>query len=234
MKREAVLSMQDVSKCYGAGDETVVVLDKVRLDVFFGEIVAIMGASGSGKTTLLSIAGNLDHHYGGNVELLGTRLRGGASKNLDKMRRESLGFLLQRPFLIQEMTALENVMLAATLSGLMCLEAQKRAQTLLDGVRLEPHAYNKKPALLSPGQAQRVALARALVHQPRFVICDEPTASLDKTTGAAVMDALYTLVDKTQVGVLVATHDESIARRCDRVFLLEQGRLTACQGPLEP
>lgn len=225
MKRNAILRMQGISKRYGAR-EPVVVLNDAHLEVFPGEIVAIMGASGSGKTTLLSIASSLDSDYSGDVELLGVTLQGISQKRLDAMRRKKLGFLLQRPFLIQEMTSIENVALAATISGMPHHRAQKVAQGLLAAVCLEPHAWAQKPAVLSPGEAQRVALARALVHTPQFVVCDEPTASLDKATGASVMDMLCELVRKSRSSVLVATHDDNIAQRCDRVLVLDKGWLS--------
>ena len=225
MTCDVVLRMKGVRKHYGADQARVVVLDGVDLEINQGEIVAIMGASGSGKTTLLSVASSLDADYSGDIQLLGVCLARATEKALDVIRRNSLGFLLQRPFLIQEMTAVENIMLAATLAGLSYTEAKERAQTLLDGVRLERHAYAEKPAVLSPGQAQRVALARALVHSPRFVVCDEPTASLDRLTGASVMDSLCVLVQQSKASVLMATHDAHIARRCHKVFVVEKGRL---------
>ena len=225
MRCNDALRLRDVTKSYQGKGPEVLVLRGINLNVGYGETVAIMGASGSGKTTLLSISGGLDGCSSGSVELLGSPLASIGEREMNQMRRTQLGFLLQRPFLMQEMTALENVMIAGVLSGMCREQAKEKSTALLEKVSVEKHAISEKPSVLSPGQAQRVALARALVHTPKCVFCDEPTASVDAHTSSSIMDLLCTLARESGVSVVLATHDQSVANKCGRIITLMNGCL---------
>jgi len=227
MKHDAILCVRSVSKSYGGPDKCTSILNAVDLSVRASEIVAIVGASGSGKTTFLSICGGLESDFTGSVHILGRNIRELTSKDMNDFRRHQLGFLLQRPFLIQELTVCENVMVAGLLANMTRGEARARAHALLQNVLLDDNTWNMRPSILSPGQQQRVAVARALMSKPRLIFCDEPTASLDCETASAVMDVLCTMAQDCGSSIVVATHDQAVSKRAHRVVRLRSGVLEA-------
>jgi len=189
-----------------------------------GESVAIVGASGSGKSTLLGLLAGLDLPTRGEIRLDGQALSGFDEDERAKLRAHLLGFVFQNFQLLPALTALENVMLPLELSGRR--DAAQVAGDWLQRVGLQ-HRLAHYPKYLSGGEQQRVALARAFAPAPRLVLADEPTGNLDATTGAQVIELMFALNEREGTTLLLVTHDEAIARRCQRVLRIQSGRLQA-------
>lgn len=207
---------------YALEEERVEVLRGVDLEIADGESVAVVGPSGSGKTTLLLLLAGLDRPTGGSIELDGVDLGGCDADALADLRRDRLGIVFQSFHLVPGLTALDNVALPLEIAGRR--GARERAREMLASVGLA-HRERHYPGQLSGGEQQRVAIARALVHSPSLVLADEPTGNLDKHTGVKVGDLLFDLHAEVGSTLVMATHDERMARRCDRVLYLDDGRL---------
>lgn len=218
-----VLRLIGVTQQYGLGPTAVSALSGVDLDVFPGELVAIMGASGSGKSTLLSIAGGLATPTTGEVVVEGAYLSTQSTKQLAALRRRSLGFVFQDFNLIPTLTALENVILPLELDGFRARAARRAGRDALDSVGLADK-LNSYPDDLSGGQRQRVAIARAVVGGRRLILADEPTGALDSVTGEMVLRLIRARVDSGAAGILV-THEARHAAFADRVVFLRDGRI---------
>ena len=219
-----VLATRELKRSFVQGDVTIEVLRGVDLEVAPGEIVALLGPSGSGKSTLLQAVGLLEWGFEGSI-----RLGGEEAANLDddgrtRLRRELLGFVYQFHHLLPEFNALENVVIPQLVRGAEPAAARERAEGLLGtlglGQRLE-----HRPSKLSGGEQQRVAVARALANKPPLVLADEPTGNLDEATADIVFAEFLKLVRGEGSAALVATHNERIATRMDRVVRLHEGRL---------
>lgn len=208
-------------KSYRRGSEAIHALAGVDLEVEAGEFVALVGPSGSGKSTLLHVAGGLDDPDAGEVRVDGTALGGLSRKERAALRRRRIGFVFQFFHLLPTLTVAENVGLPLTLDG---KRMDGSVDALLGRVGLAPRATHL-PAELSGGEQQRAAIARALVAQPGLLLADEPTGNLDSATGAIVMDVLTEQVKAMGAGLLIVTHDESVASRADRVLHLKDGAL---------
>jgi ABC-type lipoprotein export system ATPase subunit len=208
-------------KHYGSGEGLVRAVDGVDLDVAPGETVAVMGPSGCGKSTLLHLLGGLDRPSGGEVWLAGRRIDQLGEKGLARMRRTAVGFVFQAFHLMDELTAVENVELAALLAGRSPRAARRRAAELLEGVGLADRA-GFLPSALSGGQRQRVAIARALANEPLVVFADEPTGNLDS---AATLDVLRLFDSLHEAGqtLVIVTHDARIAATADRMISMRDG-----------
>ena len=193
------------------------------MTVATGETVAIVGSSGSGKSTLLGILAGLDHASNGQVLLFGKSLSHLSEDERAKLRQRLVGFVFQSFQLLPALTALENVMLPLELAGLR--GAREQAAAMLARVGLA-HRLGHYPRHLSGGEQQRVALARAFVGEPKLLFADEPTGNLDADTGAQVIELLFTLNREQDTTLVLVTHDETLAARCERVLRLEQGKLT--------
>ena len=219
---EAVVSLRGVVKRFGSGTGLRVVLDGVDLDVWPGEMVAIVGRSGSGKSTLLHMIGGLDRADAGSIRVAGLRVDGVGESELTDFRRSGVGFVFQFFHLLPELTGEENVLLPARLAG-DGRSARGRALELIDrlGVSGVAGAF---PATMSGGEQQRVAIARALVAAPRVVLADEPTGNLDEDSGRDVVGLLRDIADEGRAVVLV-THDREAAELADHVLVLRDGRL---------
>lgn len=217
-----VLRARNVSKSYENG--RIPVLHGISLDVFPGECVALWGESGSGKSTLLHLLGGLDVPQGGEIEVAG--LCPCHERDRLKLRREKVGFVFQLHNLIHGLNVEENCRIPALGSGLSRGESTRRIEALLCAVALLPRRHQQVQKL-SGGERQRVAICRALVNRPRVVLADEPTGSLDETTGDKVFGLLASLAKQEGVTVVLATHERRVAEACDRVFHLRQGKLTA-------
>ena len=189
-----------------------------------GEMLAVTGASGAGKSTLLHVLGGLDAADGGSVRLGGTELTRAVGAELSRVRGEEVGFVFQFHHLLPDLSALENVALPLLVARRKPREAREAASELLAAVGLSERASHR-PGELSGGEQQRTAIARALVHAPRLLLCDEPTGNLDARTGESVAALLKTLARTRGAGVIVATHNEQLARTCDRTMLLKDGLL---------
>lgn len=214
---EGFVSFQDVSKIYKSGELEINALHDVNFMVEQGEFCVIVGASGAGKTTILNILGGMDTLTTGHVFLDGKEVSGYNDKQLTTYRRFDVGFVFQFYNLVQNLTALENVELAAQI----CKDPLDAA-TVLREVGLGERLYNF-PAQLSGGEQQRVAIARALAKNPKLLLCDEPTGALDYNTGKAVLKLLQDTCRKMGKTVIVITHNQAITAMADRVITVKNG-----------
>ncbi len=225
-----LLAARAVSKRFPSGDEGwLEVLAGVDLEVARGEVAAIVGASGSGKSTLLHLLGALDGPSDGEILLDGVAYGALDAAAAAALRNRRLGFVFQYHHLLREFSALENVMMPLRIAGWGPGRARARAGEVLAAVGLERRTTHR-PAALSGGEQQRCAIARALVHQPDLVLADEPTGNLDHGNGAMVSDLFFALARELGTAVVIVTHNEQLARRADRVLLLEDGRLSPARA----
>lgn len=221
----ALISATGLVKRYGPDT----VLHQAALEVDKGEAVAVTGPSGSGKSTLLYCLSGVMTPDGGTVDYNGTRVSDLSDAERAELRRTEFGFVFQFPGLLPELTAAENVALPLMLAGLDRRAAVERAKPLFGVLGLEG-LERRRPGTLSGGQAQRVGVARAIVGEPAVVFADEPTGSLDTDTGDEVMSLLVAAVAERGSALVVVTHDERIARRCDRIVEVADGRTRTAPG----
>lgn len=207
---------------YPVEETRVSVLKNVSLDINVGESVAVIGPSGSGKTTLLLLLAGLDHPDTGSIAIQGTQLDQLSPDELADLRRDRMGIVFQSFHLIPSLTALGNVTLPLEIAG--DPDADAKAKDILERVGLG-HREAHYPMQLSGGEQQRVAIARALVHAPPLILADEPTGNLDKDTGSAISKLLFDLHDNLGSTLVMVTHDENLAARCDRQLRLDGGAL---------
>jgi putative ABC transport system ATP-binding protein len=205
-----------------SGNAALTILDDISFVIEEGQTVAIVGASGSGKSTLLGLLAGLDLPSSGSVTLLGQALYALNEDQRAEWRGRNLGFVFQSYQLLPQMSALENVMLPLELRGER--GAMQRAQALLNQVGLEAR-LNHYPKTLSGGEQQRVALARAFAPNPKLLLADEPTGSLDAATGERIIELLFELNAKNKTTLVLVTHDEQLAKRCDLQIRLSAGRI---------
>jgi putative ABC transport system ATP-binding protein len=216
-----ILSARGLCRDYGSGEGLVRAVDGVDLDIFAGEAVAVMGPSGCGKSTLLHLLGGLDRATAGELWLMGRRVDRLSERSLALLRRHEIGFVFQAFYLLDELTAQENVELPALLSGSSPRAARHRARRLLDQVGLADRA-DHLPTALSGGQRQRVAIARALVNEPRLLLADEPTGNLDSAATFEVLRLLESL-HASGLTLAVVTHDPRFAAKADRLISMQDG-----------
>lgn len=223
-----LIELRNVSKAYrdpGSG-ETVPVLRGVSLAIEPGQSVAIVGPSGCGKSTLLNILGTLDEPDEGEVIFEGESLRGAGVARISMLRSEKIGFIFQLHHLLPQCTVLENVLLP-TLAVRTQPDpgaGQSRAMDLLKAVGLN-HRAGYKPAQLSGGERQRVAVVRALINQPRLILADEPTGSLDEATAGNLTQLMISLVEKFDISLVLVTHQKTQAEKMEKLFTLHEGKL---------
>lgn len=212
-------------KAYASpGGGALEVLRGVSFALGAGETLAVMGASGAGKSTLLHLLGGLDMADGGQARLGEIELTRAGGAELARVRNEQIGFVFQFHHLLPDLTALENVALPLLVARRKPRAARAAAGAMLEAVGLGARASHR-PGELSGGEQQRAAIARALVHEPRLVLCDEPTGNLDARAGAEVAALLSTLARTRGAAVIVATHNEQLAAACDRTLFLKDGLL---------
>lgn len=219
-----LIELNQLHKHYCLGENTVPVLENIDLSVEQGEMIAIMGASGSGKSTLLNILGLLDRPTSGSYTLEGKEISTLDDNERAQHRNHCFGFVFQSFFLLPRLNALQNISLPLQYSGIAPSECLERSKTLLAKVAMSSHGQHK-PTELSGGQQQRVAIARALVNDPKVILADEPTGALDSTTGQEVMDLFLQLNKKEGTTIIVVTHDEHIAKQCQRTVHIKDGVL---------
>jgi putative ABC transport system ATP-binding protein len=219
-----LIEMHGINKQYHLGETEVRALHEVDLQIERGAFVALSGPSGSGKSTLLNICGLIDHSDEGSYLLEGIDITRQNLASLTRLRRESLGFVFQSFNLVPVMTAYENVEYPLLLSGIPMLQRRQRVNEILEHVGLDKFSHHL-PDKLSGGQRQRVAIARALVKKPALVVADEPTANLDTVTATQVIDLMHSLGREIGTTFLVATHDERMTSRCERVVSLIDGEV---------
>ena len=230
--RQAAISVRDVARDFLAGQQTIRVLHGIDLDVAPGELTYLVGESGSGKTTLISIMCGILWPTEGSVEVFGTPIYGLSDDDLVRFRLENIGFIFQQYNLIPAIDAASNAAVPLIARGMDRREARERAVAMMEKLNIANQA-DKLPNQLSGGQQQRVAIARALVHEPRLVVCDEPTAALDATSGRRVMDLLRDVALAEDRACIIVTHDNRIFDLADRILVLEDGRITH-DGPFMP
>lgn len=222
-----------VTKEFGSGDTRVLALRGVDLQVNYGEMTLLVGPSGCGKTTLISIIAGLLNPSDGDVQLLGEdlkRLRGGRLVNF---RAKNIGFVFQQYNLLPALSAAENAAVPLIINGEFRHKAIKRANEVLESVGLGSRA-TALPSQLSGGQQQRVAIARALIHQPRLLVCDEPTAALDAQSGQTVMQLITRVAVQPDRAVVVVTHDSRVYRYGDRIVQMVDGRVEKIEVGKQP
>ena len=221
-----LVSVRGVSKHFGEGEARVDALRDISLDVFPGEVVALLGPSGSGKTTLLNVIGCILDPSAGSIALDGETVFDGRwlRSDLRRLRLDKIGFIFQFHNLLPFLDATDNVAVVLELTGLDHAAARRRAVELLDYLEVG-HRKAAFPAKLSGGEAQRVAIARALANRPRIILADEPTAALDSKRAGIVMDLLRRLAVEQKAAIIAVTHDDKIFDRFDRMFMLRDGRL---------
>jgi len=222
----AALQTIGLTRSFTQGTATIDVLRGVDLTVERGEIVALLGPSGSGKSTLLQAVGLLEGGFGGRILIDGIEAANLSNAERTRVRRERIGFVYQFHHLLPDFTARENVVLPLLIQNRLPADARARADTLLGDLGLAAR-LSHRPSQLSGGEQQRVAVARALANVPALVLADEPTGNLDEVTAARVFDEFIALVRTEQSAALVATHNEALARRMDRIVRLHEGRLAA-------
>ncbi|HTR20631.1 MAG TPA: ABC transporter ATP-binding protein [Gemmatimonadales bacterium] len=223
----ALVEARGIRKVFAGGDgQPLEVLRGVDLQVYRGEVVAIVGASGAGKSTLLHLLGALDAPSGGDIWLDGSRYADLGAEGQAEARNRKIGFVFQFHHLLREFTALENVMMPLRIAGASPRAARSRAEEMLSAVGLAGR-MSHRPAELSGGEQQRCAVARALVHDPALVLADEPSGNLDHANSERLHELFFRLAREYETAVVVVTHNRQLAARADRIVWLEDGRLTA-------
>ena len=216
--------VEELEKIYGYGRNTLRVLKKISLQINEGEIVSVVGPSGAGKSTLLNMIGCLDGFQSGKVIIFGNDISDLNVEELAGFRNKHVGFIFQMHNLLNEFTAVENVMIPLMISRTGKKIARQKALDVLERFDLLNRA-NHKPAELSGGECQRIAVARALVGDPNIILADEPTGNLDSANSKLLMDTLLELVREKNKTIIIVTHDKTLAERTDRTITLVDGAI---------
>jgi lipoprotein-releasing system ATP-binding protein len=217
-KSVAVIKISNINKSFG----NLEVLKGINLEIKPKEIVSIMGASGAGKTTLLQIIGTLDKADKGEILINGTDVSTLKEQELSKFRNENIGFIFQFHQLLPEFTALENIQIPALIAGTSFKEAEIEAKKILNFLKLSNRAKHK-PSELSGGEKQRIAIARALINKPKVILADEPTGSLDTQNKEELHRLFFDLRNEFGQTFVIVTHDESLAKLCERTIYMKDG-----------
>ena len=227
---EPAITARAVIKDFGTGQMAVRALHGVDAEVFPGELTYLVGESGSGKTTLISIIAGILYPTEGSVRVFGTEIYDLSENALVKFRLANIGFIFQQYNLIPTLTAAENASVPLVAAGMKRGPAVERATATLEQLNIGPLA-GRLPRQLSGGQQQRVAIARALVHDPRLIVCDEPTAALDASSGRRVMDLMRAVSLQPDRAVIIVTHDNRVFDLADRIIEIEDGRIVGDRRP---
>ena len=221
-----VLELASIKKSFSKGSPNKIeVLKDVNLQLFPGEIVALVAPSGAGKSTLLQIAGLLDKPLSGKIFIDGQEIQNESDNQLTMIRRREIGFVYQFHHLLPEFSSRENIDLPQLSNGVPSKDAQRRSNELLDLVNLANRS-DHRPAELSGGEQQRIAICRALANKPKIILADEPTGNLDQNTTLSVFESLLKIVKKTNLAALIATHNLDLAKQMDRVVELIDGKIS--------
>ncbi|MGZ3772869.1 MAG: ABC transporter ATP-binding protein [Pseudobdellovibrionaceae bacterium] len=216
------LILRNVRKSYYQADSEIQVLKDVNISVEPAEIISVVGQSGSGKSTLLSLLAGLEWADSGEILIDGVNIQNLSERQMTSFRAQNIAIVFQQYHLIAHLTALENVMLA--LEILKADNVKERAEKILKELDLG-HRLTHFPSQLSGGECQRVAIARALVVKPKILLADEPSGNLDSKTGEKVMEIFFEAIQKYQITTILVTHSDALAKKCSRVFRLEEGLL---------
>ena len=217
---EQIIAVQSVSKSFGENSKSLQVLEDLSLNLNIGESVGLVGASGSGKSTLLHIICGLEQPDAGNIFIKDVNITDLNADERSLFRSKEVGFVYQFHHLLPDLTALENVALPAMLAGLKKEEAFEISASLLEQVNLN-HKEKNRPNELSGGERQRIAIARAMSNNPSCLIMDEPTGNLDTKNVENFMDLLLEMVSSREIALIIATHDNNVSSRLDRLLSLE-------------
>ena len=226
MTKRTLISTRNLKKSYGKRDSKFDALRGINLDIEEGESVAIVGKSGSGKSTLMHLLALLDRPTSGEIRLKGTKTSTLKAKRLNTLRNKQFGFVFQSFFMNSNDTVLNNVILPLKIAGIGYRERKCRAMNALKIVGLEDKARNKANDL-SGGQKQRVCIARAIVNNPKVIFADEPTGNLDSGTGEKIQDLLFGLNKDKGITLIIVTHDEDLAAKCERQVHVADGLIVA-------
>ncbi len=218
----AAIHFNNVSLSYGSKNDTVEVLKSINFSVSSEEIVSIIGPSGSGKTSIIMLASGLETATEGSIKINNQEIVGLKENKLSEVRRENIGIVFQSFYLIPNLTAIENVLLS--LEANQKYNQEDQAKALLSEFGLS-HRLEHLPSELSGGEQQRVAIARALINKPKIILADEPTGNLDSTNSQSMMDLLFDYTKKSKTSLVMVTHDNSIAQRCDRIIEIKDGQI---------
>lgn len=223
-----IISLHQVTKVYGKGDNAVEALRGINLDIRPGEAIAIIGRSGSGKSTLAHVMATLDRPTSGKVLINGSEVGRRSRRASNRLRNQEIGFVFQQFFMNARDSVLDNVMLPMVIAGIRPKLRRKRALDALETVGLLDKAY-ARASDLSGGQKQRVCIARAIVNKPSIILADEPTGNLDTATSRVVEDMLFRLNQEQGITLVIVTHDPDLAQRCGRQVRIADGQVVGDQ-----
>ena len=223
-----IISLHQVTKVYGKGDNAVEALRGINLDIRSGEVIAIIGRSGSGKSTLAHVMATLDRPTSGKVLINGSEVGRRSRRASNRLRNQEIGFVFQQFFMNARDSVLDNVMLPMVIAGIRPKLRRKRALDALETVGLLDKAY-ARASDLSGGQKQRVCIARAIVNKPSIILADEPTGNLDTATSRVVEDMLFRLNQERGITLVIVTHDPDLAQRCGRQVRIADGQVVGDQ-----
>ena len=218
----ASIQFNNVSLSYGEIPDEVEVLKSISFAIDSAEVVSIVGPSGSGKTSIIMLASGLENATKGSIKINGEEIVGLKEKELSEVRRKNIGIVFQSFYLIPNLTAVENVLLSLEANQQYSFE--KDAEELLGEFGLS-HRMHHLPSELSGGEQQRVAIARALINKPKIILADEPTGNLDSVNSESMIDLLFDYTKKSHTSLVMVTHDNSIAQRCDRIIEIRDGQI---------
>ena len=218
----ASIQFNNVSLSYGEIADEVEVLKGISFAIDTSEVVSIVGPSGSGKTSIIMLASGLESASKGSIQINGKEIVGLKEKELSEVRRKNIGIVFQSFYLIPNLTAVENVLLS--LEANQQYSKEKDAEELLGEFGLS-HRMHHLPSELSGGEQQRVAIARALINKPKIILADEPTGNLDSVNSESMIDLLFDYTKKSHTSLVMVTHDNSIAQRCDRIIEIRDGQI---------
>ena len=223
---KSIISLRQVTKVYGKGDNAVEALRGIDLDISSGEVIAIIGRSGSGKSTLAHVMATLDRPTSGKVLINGSEVGRRSRRASNRLRNQEIGFVFQQFFMNARDSVLDNVMLPMVIAGIRPKLRRKRALDALETVGLLDKAY-ARASDLSGGQKQRVCIARAIVNKPAIILADEPTGNLDTATSRVVEDMLFRLNQERGITLVIVTHDPDLAQRCGRQVRIADGQVVS-------
>ena len=224
-----LIRIKNVRKVYPMGDEKVIALDDISLDIYKGEIVCFLGKSGSGKSTFLNMVAGLEKPTRGEIIIGNVHIEKLSEEQVTMFRQKNIGFIFQAYNLLPMLTALENVEYPLVLRGMDRKKRAKRARLALDEVGLKGYE-NRKPNQMSGGQQQRVGIARAIAVDPKIIFADEPTGNLDTKTTETVMGLIVDRVHKNNQTMILVTHDNAIAQYADRIVTIQDGNILTIQN----